>query len=166
MVRVPDVLGLSFYDAFARLRARKLRVGIATAFIVAPTIRPLVTSQNPAPGTRIARGRTVTLASRRGMAGGVYFGPDTAVRLPRLTHVQASTAVRRLLDAGLVYWYGEAPALRSSGAKTLLAAYCATDQSPPAGTMFQQSQYGKREDGAIVETITPVLLTLATGRCG
>jgi len=87
--RVPELTGIAVADAEALLRGRGLvpETGEAIDDTLAPG---LVARQSPAPGRRIAKGRTVELRPSTGM-----------VAVPELASVEQDDAIERLRRLGL-----------------------------------------------------------------
>ena len=91
-VDVPDLVGMTQTEAEAALRAVGLRVGTITNKNDKETPAGQVISQDPAPGSTVARERTVDI---------VVSGGARTVRVPDLTGLDEASARSRLLDLGL-----------------------------------------------------------------
>jgi beta-lactam-binding protein with PASTA domain len=155
---LPDLKDTSLDRTIVRLHALGLLVTTSRSFYLASNAIPEVGRQSPAAGTAAPAGTTVVVE---------LFQPPTVspratatpVRVPKVTGLRLTYAVKRLVGAGLLFWeVNRVPPLRHSNARTLRGAYRVTGQRPAPGTILQQ----RREvDGS--ERIEPVDLSVRTG---
>jgi hypothetical protein len=121
-------------DAFARLRARGLRVAIPATTHFYATTAPRVASVTPRPGARVDWGSVVTLHVATGFIGSPV-GPKKlpVYRVPDFAGQPLANAVA-WTQGKLVYWETELPPLPPSRANRLFDAYVVTSQRPAAGS--------------------------------
>jgi beta-lactam-binding protein with PASTA domain len=106
---VPELSGLAESEARARLDG--LGLVAAVGYTLAPDVAGRVVSQDPAPGTRLLRGRPVSL--RVGVATLV------PARVPDVVGLEAAEASRRVAEAGFAVETGTAVSLSGSAGRVV-----------------------------------------------
>ncbi|MDP4507200.1 PASTA domain-containing protein [Nonomuraea turcica] len=136
-VRVPDVVGEPADPAKDRIREVGLEPVVAEGAFAEPAV---VASQDPAAGTPVAPGTTVTLRLRAPPTS----PPDERVKVPDLSGLSADAARRRLDDRGLTLVVGSGDSGRVSA------------QDPAAGSLVERG-------GSVTVTLTPGTRPVGTG---
>jgi len=121
MVQVPDLTGMAAADAEAAVTRLGLQPS-ATQEASATVPQGQVVSQNPAPGSSVPAGSTVTVT--------VSAGPPVTVSVPDLTGLTVSAAQRKLASLNLTLDTGNVTYV---GSTTYLAGQVVS-QTPPANT--------------------------------
>jgi beta-lactam-binding protein with PASTA domain len=153
-VTVPQLRWLPVETAYAKLRARRLRVTTPANLHLASNIRTRVTRQHPAAGSRVSPGSVVRITDVGGPVG-KPVGDETERRVPELRGLPVGEAFARIRAAGFRYWRATLRGpLHASTAPRLLQAYRVRSQAPAAGTLFRQ-----REGDPFSFRLTPVSLT-------
>lgn len=124
-VTVPDVVGQSQDQAEQKIRDAGLEPSVSSGEAADPHV---VDSQDPAAGTKVAPGSTVTLTLRA--------PTSTGVTVPDLSGLSESGARQKLEDLGLTLVVGSG----SSGS--------VSDQDPSAGTVVERGS-------SVTVTLTP-----------
>lgn len=119
MVQVPDLTGMTSAEAGATLQQANLKPNV-TQQASATVPQDQVVSQNPAPGSSIPAGGTVTVV--------VSIGPPTTVAVPDLTGMTVSQAQQKLASLNLVLDTGNLAYVTS----TDYLAGQVVSQAPPA----------------------------------
>lgn len=119
-VETPDVVRMSELDARSRLSALGLGFSV-TDRLAAADAAGRVIEQNPAPGTRLQRGRSVDLVIGRALL--------LPIRIPETVGMEAAAGRRALEDAGFVVEEVPANTLPSNAGRVIA-------MEPPAGAQL------------------------------
>ena len=150
-VVVPDVRGTDVTQGYGLLRENDLCVAIPQPFSAESLHVPLVARQRPLPGTRVARGTTVTLTLESGSLGSPAWEPTEAT-VPDFVGESVSDAVHWANEAGLFWEVNGLGRLRASRSESLLDAYRVERQRPAPGSKLRP---GIVDDGFL---LTPLVI--------
>jgi beta-lactam-binding protein with PASTA domain len=155
LVSVPRLTESNLARALVRIHRAGLRVTVPVSFYLASNSIPQVGRQNPQSGETVPAGTAVVLKLYQPPTV-APFATTRAIRVPKLTGLRLTYAVKRLEGAGLRFWTVEhVPPLKGRNVRTLFGAYRVTAQHPTAGRIFKQ----RRQVGG-VERVFPVALSV------
>jgi beta-lactam-binding protein with PASTA domain len=156
MVVVPGIRSANVVFAYERLHAAGLRVAIPSGLAIESLRMPLVRTQTPVAGARVARGSTVRLDSFFSFTGSPTGAPSLAV-VPSL-HGRSASAAPAWAERKDMYWRVALPPLTAGDATTLLDNFRIVGQRPRPGTLLRHGYLRGR-----AFHVTPLVIDVAVG---
>lgn len=136
-VVVPKLTAADVLNGYARAHAFGLHVDVPPLAQITSLITPVVRSQSPPAGRRVARDAVVKLtAVERGPVGSPAVGKGVRARLPSFVGRSAGAAMRWTESHRLFWEVDNLPRLHAGLAATYLDNFVVTSQSPKAGAVL------------------------------